>query len=116
MTLNCQLPSWSNIEKGVPPGSILGPVLFLIYINDFSDGLTTNARLFADDISLFSVADNTNMSVTNLNSDLSKINASANQWKMTFKPNPNKQAQEVTFSRKIKKTSYPPLNFNNNFL
>ena len=56
------------------------------------------------------------MSVTNLNSDLSKINASANQWKMTFKPNPNKQAQEVTFSRKIKKTSYPPLNFNNNFL
>ena len=54
------------------------------------------------------------MSATNLNSDLSKINAWANQWKMTFNPNPNKQAQEVIFSRKIRKTLHPPLTFNNN--
>ena len=54
------------------------------------------------------------MSATNLNSDLSKINAWANQWKMTFNADPNKQVQEVIFSLKIKKTSHPPLNFNNN--
>ena len=89
-------------------------MLFLIYINDISEGLTTNVRLFADDVSLFSVVDNNNLSATNLNSDLSKINAWASQWKMTFNPDPNKQAQEVIFSRKIKKTSQPPLNFNNN--
>ena len=53
VVLNGQLSSWSNIESGVPQGSILGPLLFLIYINDLSEGLTTNAKLFADDVSLF---------------------------------------------------------------
>ena len=37
-----------------------------------------------------------------------------NRWKMTFNPDPKKQAQEVFFSRKIKNTSHSPLNFNNN--
>ena len=114
VVLNDQLSSWSNIESGVPQGSILGQLLFLIYINDLSEGLTTNAKLFADDVSLFSVVNNINLSTTNLNSDLSKINAWANQWKMTFNPDFNKQAQEVIFSRKIRKTSHPPLTFNNN--
>ena len=113
LMLNGHLSSWSSIETGVSQGSILGPLLFLIYINDLSDGFTTNARLFADDVSLFSVVDNINLSATNLNSDLSKINAWANQWKMTFNPDPNKQAQEVIFSRKTKKISHPPLNFSN---
>ena len=112
--LNGQLSSWSNIETSIPQGSILGSFLFLIYINDLSDGLTTNARLFADDVSLFSVVDNINLSATNLNSDLSKINAWVNHWKMTFNPDPNKQAQEVIFSCKIKNILHPPLNFNNN--
>ena len=111
MVSNGQL---SNIESGLPQGSILGPLLFLIYINDLSEGLTTNVRLFADDISLFPVVDNKNVSATSLNSDLSKINASAGQWKMTFNSDRNKQAQKIIFSRKIKKTSHPPLNFNNN--
>ena len=104
VVLNGQLSSWSNIETGVPQGSALGPLLFLIYINNLLDGLTTNARLFADDVSLFSVADNINLSATNLNSDLGKINAWENQWKITFNPDPNKQAQEVMISQ-------PPLNF-----
>ena len=70
--------------------------------------------LFADDLSLFSVVDNNTLSAINLNSDLSKINAWVSQWKMTFNPDPNKQAQEVIFSHKIKKKSQTPLNFNNN--
>ena len=81
MVLNGQLSSWSNIESGAPQGSILGPLLFLIYIyiNDISEGLTTNVKLFADDVSLFSVVDNNNLSAINLNSDLSKIYAWASQ-------------------------------------
>ena len=113
VVLNGQLSSWPNIETGVPQGSILGPLLFSIYINDLSDGLTTNVRLFADDVSLFFVVDNINLSATNLNSDLTKINDWANQWKMTFNLDPNKQAQEVIFSGKINKITHPPLNFKN---
>ena len=94
--------------------SILGPLLFLIYINDLSECLTTNVRLFADNASLFSVVDNMNLSATNLNSGLSKMNAWVNQWKMTFNSDLNKQAEEVIFSSKIRKTSHPPLTFNNN--
>ena len=114
VVLNGQLSSWSNIELGVSQGSLLGPLLLLIYINNLSEGLTTNAKLYADSVLLFSVVDNINLSVTNLNSDLSKINVWANQWKMTFNIDLNKQVQEVTFSHKIRKTSHPPLTFNNN--
>ena len=59
----------SNIESGVQKGSILGPLLFLSHLSDLSEGLTTNVRHFVGDVSLFSVADNINLSATNLNSD-----------------------------------------------
>ena len=48
-----------------------------------------------------------------MNSDLSKIGNWAFQWKMSFNPDPNKQAQEVIFSRKIQKTYHPSIYFNN---
>ena len=44
-----------SVNVGAPQGSILGLLLFLIYINDLADGLSSNAKLFADDTSLFSV-------------------------------------------------------------
>ena len=51
--------------------------------------------------------------MNNLNEDLKKINDWATQWKMSFNPDPTKQAQEVISSRKIKKPLPIPLNFNN---
>ena len=92
VVLNGQLSSWSSIETGVPQRSILSPLLFLVYVNHLSDGLTTITRLFADDNSLLSVVDDITFSATNLKRDLSKINAWANQWKMTFWQDLNKQA------------------------
>ena len=53
VVLNGQTSSWTNVLADVPQGSILGPLLFLIYINDLSDDLSSNPKLFADDTSLF---------------------------------------------------------------
>ena len=62
---------------------------------------------------LFCVARNLNFSTNNFNKNLKKINDWATQWKIIFKPEPTKQAQEVIFSRKIKKPLHTPLTFNN---
>ena len=55
VVLNGQTSSWRPVLAGIPQGSILGPLLFLIYINDLPDELKSNAKLFADDTSLFSI-------------------------------------------------------------
>ena len=112
--LNDQYSSWAKVEAGVPQDSILGPLLFLIYINDLSDNLASNPKLFADDTSLFSVVKNVNASNIDLNNDLKKIGEWAFQWKMSFNPDPNKQAQELIFSHKVQTTNHPPLFFNEN--
>ena len=78
VTLNSHSSSRTNVNAGVPQGSILGPLLFKIYINDLSNGLSSNTKLFADDTSLF--VHDINTSADELNSDLKKINDWAFQW------------------------------------
>ena len=77
--MNGQHSTWVNIEAGVSQGSIIGPLFFLIYINDLSDDLTSNPKLFVDDTSLFPVVKNINSTTTYLNSDLSKVSDSVFQ-------------------------------------
>ena len=113
LIFNGQFSTWKNVSAGVPQGSTLGPLLFLIYINDLTEGLSTNAKFFADDTSLFSVIYDIQTSANNLKKDLERISNWATQWKMNFNSDTTKQAQEVIFSRKVKKTVHPPLLFNN---
>ena len=89
VVLNGQTSSWKNILAGVPKGSVLGPFLFLIYINDLPDGIKSLCKIFADDASLFSKVKDKNCSTAELN-DLIIISPSAIQWKMLFNPDPHK--------------------------
>ena len=71
VVLNGQTSSWQNVYVGVPQGSVLGPLLFLVYINDFPGRLTSACKIFADDTSLeVFFKSNSN---SQLNSDLAKI-------------------------------------------
>ena len=90
VVLNGQIPTWENINARVTQGSILSPFLFLIYINDLTEGLTTNTKLFADDM-LFSFAHDTQTFANYLNKDMEIINKWAFQWKMNFNPDTTQQ-------------------------
>ena len=89
-----------RVESGVPQGSVLGPLLFLIYINDLEKDIKSRIRFFADDTMLYSVVHDPNVSANELNHGLKLINDWAYQWRMSFNPDVNKQAVEVLFSQK----------------
>ena len=100
--LNGQTSKSSQIKAGLPQGTVLGPLLFLVYINDLPEGLNSNVKLCADDTSIFSVVCDSSSSSLSFNEDLSKISQWGYKWKMLFNPDASKQAQEVVSSRKKK--------------
>ena len=72
VVLNGQMSTWTSVNAGLPLGSKLGPLLFLIYINNLSDNVSSNVKLFADDTSLFSIIHDINVSAGERNEDLKK--------------------------------------------
>ena len=114
MVLNGQASSWVDVKAGVPQGSIVGLLFFLIYINNLSENLKSTVKLFADDTSIFHVVKDPNTSAEILNHDLTRISEWAYRWKMSFNPYPSKQA--VLFSDKVTKTSHPNIIFNGNMV
>ena len=112
VVLNGFYSDYSIVESGVPQGSVLGPLLFLIYINDLEKNIRSNVKFFADDTMLFSIVKDPVISANTLNNDLDIIYQCAHQWKMEFNPDPTKQATEVLFSCKKVSPNHPQLIFN----
>ncbi len=74
------------INAAVPQGSVLGPLLFLVYINDITMDIESDIYLFADDTSIFRSGVDNNLLARGINSDLNKISLRAKKWKITINP------------------------------
>ena len=90
----------------MPQGSIFGPLLFLLYINDIVSEIGSNIRLFADDTSLFIVVDNPLTAAGQLNIDHEKISQRATTWLVSFNLT---KTEEMLFSCKLNRPRYPPI-------
>ena len=95
-----------TIEAGVPLGSSLGALLFLIYINDIVSYISSNIKLFADDTSLSMVLENPIITADILNDDIQKIQSWANKWLATFNP---AKTESMLISKIMNKPDHPPL-------
>ena len=91
------------LTAGVPQGSILGPLLFLIFINDMTDELDIETHLFADDTNIVETMDDTITSINRINHNLTTLSLWADQWRVTF------NALKTHFMRISNKINKPPL-------
>ena len=81
---NGQFSEWEDVLSGVPQGSVLGPLLFVIYINDIDDLVACKILKFADDTKIYSSVGSAT-DIESLQSDLSKLNSSwSKDWQMLF--------------------------------
>ena len=98
---------WSNVKSGVPQGTTLGLILFLIYINDLPDCVLSSVKLFADDTKVYRKLLDKTVDSLMLQSDLDQVSNWARMWQMTF--NPDKcEVMRITHHRD---TSVPTYNF-----
>ena len=74
---------WIGVKSGVPQGSVLGPLLFLIYINDIDEGVASGLLKFADDTKIFGVVAN-NEDIKKLQGDLINLCRWSKDWLMLF--------------------------------
>ena len=103
VVLNWQTYEWDKINAGVPQDSILGPLFFLLYINEFTDRTSSLVKLFADDKSPFPFVQNKNNSSSQLNNDLDKVSDWAYTWKMYFNADPQNKQKKSFFQGNVLK-------------
>ena len=113
VVINGNTSEFKLVEAGVPQGSILGPLLFLVYINDIVRELDCNVRLFADDTSLYIVVENPLHAANILDNNLGRIYRWAGVWLVDFNAT---KTESMLLTRKRIQIVHPDLIMDNTIL
>ena len=81
--VNGKSSGWCDVLSGVPQGSVLGPILFIIFINDMPDKITSMVHLFADDTKISLRLTNKNQT-NDLQNDIDRLDEWSDKWKLRF--------------------------------
>ncbi len=103
VVIDGETSDWADVESGVPQGTVLGPILFLAYINDLPRCVRANVRLFADDCVLYRVVDSAADCLA-LQEDLVFLEQWEDSWCMSFNPG---KCSTITITRKHHPLSHP---------
>ena len=85
VTVNEEKSTWKSVTSGIPQGSVLGPILFVLFINDLPDLVNSSIYLFADDTKIFNKIQ-TIQDATILQDDLNILSDWSDQWLLRFHP------------------------------
>jgi hypothetical protein len=105
VVINGSNSDWLSINAEVPQESILGPLLFIIFINDIVQDIDAQIKLFTDDTSLYLVVDDPIETAETLNGDLDQIHIWSEKWLVKFNP---QKTETMILSKKINKPTIPP--------
>ena len=113
-TATMRQDQWSEVtvaklKSGIPQGSVLGPTLFLLFINDLPVNLSEDCSIFADDTTAYSIGGRSEKTAQALSSDLQKAHDWATTWGMLFNAETSKHLMVVNKSRL---TPAPRVNMN----
>ena len=100
--VNGSRSSWMPVTSGVPQGSVIGPVLFLLYINDITSDIKSTMRLFADDSVIYRDINSEEDNIS-LQHDLQALSTWSQKWLMSFNV---KKCAVITITRKRKPYLY----------
>ena len=105
MVINGSNSNWLPVRAGVTQGSILGPLLFITFINDIVNEISAEIKLFADDTRLYLIVDNPNDTAFLLNQDLNQLQRWSETWLIKFNSN---KTETMVISIKRNKPYHPP--------
>ena len=84
---------YHGIQAGVLQGSVLAPLLFLVFINDLEKDIKSKVKFDVDDTMLFAIVKDPSLTAGDLNQDLIYIQNWSHQWKISFNPDPKRSKQ-----------------------